>query len=267
MGLDAGSAHPVDDLGVGLRDARRAVETDPQRGPPRVHQHLGQGQRPGIWHPAGGRGPALAASPPRAAVVERPECAVLRVRHRGVRCRLRRSGQAGELGHAAGTCRSRADVHEGPCASDEGLRGVAAAVGALVPPYVDRQPDRLRAAQRVESLGDHVWPLPRGRPDLRATVRGPRRESWPVVPAPDAGVSRRDRPAAAACLGRQPQPSDRAPSLPGPAEQPVRRDGAPGTFAPRAPRSALPRRVVAAASRLGLAQGAPPLVSRAARTR
>ena len=89
--------------------------------------------------------------------------------------------------------------------------------GPFVPPHPHREPDGLCAAQRVEPLGDHVWTLPRGCGDLRATVHSPRRESWPVVPAPDAGICRRHRPAAPARLGRQPQPPDRAPPLPGPA--------------------------------------------------
>ena len=87
--------------------------------------------------------------------------------------------------------------------------------------------DREPGPQPVDPLGDHVRALPRGRRDLRATLdrgRDPRR----VVPAADARLGQHLRQQGHALHDRQPVAPDRAPPVPGPAEQPVRRDRAEG---------------------------------------
>ncbi|CAA9303132.1 MAG: Linoleoyl-CoA desaturase, partial [uncultured Friedmanniella sp.] len=136
------------------------------------------------------------------------------------------------------------------------LRGAPAAVRPLGRDDADRERDGEPGPQPLDPLGHHVRPLPRRRRDLREDVdrrRDPRR----VVPAPDARLGQHLRVQGHAHHDRQPVPPGGAPPVPGPAEQPVRRDRPQGARPLRPLRADLPHRVAAAAGRLGLAQGLP----------
>ena len=128
-----------------------------------------QGQRPRLRHHAGRRGAGVAAAPPAAAVAEPAQRVHLRVRHRDVRPRPRRVAPLRRrllVGAEGG------DAHDGAPGRTQRatrLRPAPAAVGAhrVGPHHPDRQPRRQPGPQRVEPLGDHVRPLPRGRRDVR----------------------------------------------------------------------------------------------------
>ena len=99
-------------------------------------------------------------------------------------------------------------------------------------PHAGGELHRQRGPQPVEPLDHHVRPLPRGRRDVRAHVdrgRDPRR----VVRPPDARLGQHLRLQGAARHERQPLPPDRAPPVPRPAEQPVRRGRSEGAGALR----------------------------------
>ena len=114
-----------------------------------------------------------------------------------------------------------------PQADDQGLRRPPAAVRPVVLPHPGRQRDRQPGPQPVDPLGDHVRPLPRGRRDLRASLdRG--RDPGRVVPAADARLGQHLRQQGHALHDRQPVAPDRAPPVPRPAQQPVRRGGTEG---------------------------------------
>ena len=90
--------------------------------------------------------------------------------------------------------------------------------------------------------------------DLRAGVhRG--REPWRVVPAPDARLREHLGQQAHAHHDRQPEPPDRAPPVPRPAEQPLRRDRSQGEGDLRALRADLHRGAAAQAGRLRVVPG------------
>ena len=97
-------------------------------------------------------------------------------------------------------------------------------------------------AQPVVALRHHVRPLPRGRGDLRAEVDPGEGDPGRVVPAPDARLRQHLRLQADAHHDRQPLPPDRAPPLPRPPEQQVRRGGPEGAGRVREVRPQLPRR-------------------------
>ena len=91
------------------------------------------------------------------------------------------------------------------------------------------QPDRERRAQRVDAHGHLLRALPRRRGDVRLRrVRPRRRVARRLVRPPAARLLQRRRPARHAPDDRQPQLPDRAPPVPGPAVQPLRRGGAAG---------------------------------------
>ncbi len=97
--------------------------------------------------------------------------------------------------------------------------------GPVVLPHRRRERGRQPRAQRVDALGDHVRSLPRGRRDLRQGVdrgRDPRR----VVPAADDRLGQHQRQQGHAPDDRQPLVPDRAPPVPGHAQQPVLADRA-----------------------------------------
>ena len=132
--------------------------------------------------------------------------------------------------------------------------------GPVVPAHPGRQLHRQRGAQRLGALGDHVRPLPRGRRDVREEVdrgRDPRR----VVPPPDARLGQHLGLQADAHHDRQPLPPDRAPPVPRPALQPVRRDRAEGGGPVREVRPLVLLAPAAPAGLLGLAQGGPALAA------
>ena len=264
MGLDARPQDPLHHLGVGQRLDGGGLEAQPQRDPPHVHEHRRQGQRPRLRDHARRRGPALVAVPPRPAAVELRQHVLLRVRHRRLRPRPRpqpatpegeaqRDLQAARQGHRA----------QGPQAGHQGLRRPPAAGPAVRrgPAHPRRERDRQPHAQRVVALGDHVRPLPRGRRDLREEVDPGRRDPRPVVPAPDARLRQHLRRPGHAPDDRQPQPPDRAPPLPRPAERPVRRGGAAGARGLREVRPQLPLGPAAAAGVERLAPRRPPLAA------
>ncbi len=91
-------------------------------------------------------------------------------------------------------------------------------------PDAGRELHRQRGAQRLVALGDHVRPLPRGRRDLRAEGDPGERDPRRVVRPPDARLGQHLRLQGDAPDVRQPVAPDRAPPVPGPAVQPVRRD-------------------------------------------
>ena len=76
--------------------------------------------------------------------------------------------------------------------------------------------------QRVEPLGDHVRPLPRGRRHVRGGRGGPGGDPRALVRPADARLRRHLRAVADAPALRQPVAPGRAPRLPRPAEQPLR---------------------------------------------
>ena len=81
------------DLGVGQRHPGRAVEAQPQRAAPHLHERDRQGQRPRLRHHARRRGPALDAGLPRPADLQLPQHVLLPVRHRGLRPRDRQAAR------------------------------------------------------------------------------------------------------------------------------------------------------------------------------
>ena len=129
---------------------------------------------------------------------------------------------AGEDDRGEGNAASRGT------AGVQGLRGVAVVLRKRLALDVGGQRGREPHPQPVEPLDHHVRPLPRGRVGLRGRGARRGRDARRVVRPPDARLGQHQRPAGAAPDERQPVPPDRAPHLPGPAEQPVRRDRAPG---------------------------------------
>ena len=119
-----------------------------------------------------------------------------------------------------------------------------------LPADAGRELHRQPGAQRLVALGDHVRPLPRGRRDLREEVDPGQRDPRRVVPAPDARLGQHLRLQGHAPDDRQPVAPDRAPPLPRPAVQPVRRGRAEGAGALRQVRPQLPRGAAAAAGLL-----------------
>ncbi|CAA9286946.1 MAG: Linoleoyl-CoA desaturase, partial [uncultured Corynebacteriales bacterium] len=257
VGLDARPGDPLHHLGVGQRHPGRAVEAQPQRAAPRVHERAGQGQRPRLRDHAGRRGPALGAGVPAAAAVERAERDLLPVRHRRVRPRGRQVPQGprpeGPLPPAG-----QEGAAQGAQAGHPRLPGAPAAVRALRAAHPGRQPHREPRPQPVDPLGDHVRALPVRGGDLHQDLhrgRDPRR----LVSAADARRGQHQRHPAAAPDDRQPVLPDRAPSLPGPAEQPLPGDRAEGARPVRPVRAELHHRAAAQAGRLGLVDGHPAL--------
>ena len=106
---------------------------------------------------------------------------LLRVRHRRLRPRAPRQPQARQAEEREVPPRGQGGAEQDQEAGHQGLRRPPAAVGAVVPHHPDREPDRQHRAQPLGALGDHVRPLPRGRPDLRASLdRGRDEGEWYV---------------------------------------------------------------------------------------
>ena len=150
----------------------------------------------------------------------------------------------------------------------EGLRRLAAAVRPLGGARAPGQPDGQRRAQRVDAHGHLLRALPRRRGDVRLRrVRPRRRVARRLVRPPAARLLQRRRPAGHASDDRQPELPDRAPSVPRPAVQPLRRGRAAGACAVRALRPALRERPAAEAVRAGRAQDPADVAARGRRAR
>jgi hypothetical protein len=101
--------------------------------------------------------------------------------------------------------------------------------------------------QHVARVAERIAPTVAGEPesliaaaflhDVGCSARD--RDTRRVVPAPTPGLGQHRRRPALPHHERQPEPPDRAPPVPGPAEQPVRRDRGPGC-APSASGSGFP---------------------------
>ena len=159
---------------------------------------------------------------PRAARLQRAARRALPVGRRPARPRHRGDPQ-GQEGPQGDEAPAQADLAQGPQPGAEGLRRLPRARRSAVEDDDHRQRRGQLHPQRLV-LRDHLLrPLPRRRDALhRGGDRG--RDPGRVVPAPDPRRRElRGRPAAAHHV-RQPRLPDRAPPVPGPAEQPVRRD-------------------------------------------
>ena len=223
---------PLHDLGVGQRLARGDVEALAQRAAPHVHERHRPRQRPRLRDHARRRGPAVEARS-----TSRSRCGT------AINACFFQYGIAAydlEVGkYLAG--RKDADqfwteARSGARARSAGRRPRDYVVHPLLSgpsalTTLTANAHRQPRPQRVDALGHHVRPLPRGRRDVLEDLdrgRDPRR----VVPAPDARLGQHRRQPAAAPHDRQPVVPDRAPPLPGPAEQPL-----PGDRAARCRRS------------------------------
>ena len=167
----------------------RAVEALAQRAAPHLHQRRSArtttsatascaSTRTSRWH----------AVPPRPAAVELHQRLLLRVRHRGVRPRARRHLVKTKHDQGPGVPGARQAGAAARSASqatkDYVVHPLLSRPGSFLP-HAGRQRHRQHRPQRVDPLGHHVRPLPRGRRDLREALdrgRDPRR----VVRAPDA---------------------------------------------------------------------------------
>ena len=190
-----------------------------------------------------------------AAALQRAARAGLRLGDRALRPRARRGAGRQQVTPGAGRRHPR-DGQEGREAVRQGLRAVAVAVrtGGAADPA--RQRHRQRRAQRLVAHDHLLRPLPRRRRDLH---RGPDRGREPrrLVSPPAAGLGQHRGLAAVPHHDRQPVPPDRAPSVPRPAEQPVRRDRAEGARAVREVRRPLRDRIAVAAVRLDVEAAVP----------
>ena len=241
----------------------RAVEALAQRAAPHLHQRDRQGQRPRLRHHARRRGPALAPVYLGAAAVELRQRLLLRVRHRGVRPRARQEPRARSDARTRSSRReAKAVLAQDPQAGDQGLRRPPAAVRPVVRCTT-------LAANFTANLVRNLWThsvimcghFPEGVETFEKTLdrgRDPRR----VVPAPDARLGQHLRLARRMhfMTGNLSLP-DRAPPVPRPAEQPLRRDRPAGAGPLRALRPDLRHRLAAPAGRLGVAQGRPALAA------
>ena len=159
VGLDARPQDPLDDVGVGQRHPGRAVEAQPQRAAPHVHQRDRQGQRPRLRHHARRRGPALDAGLPRPADLQLRQHVLLPVRHRRLRPRDRQAAR--RPGRQGGVQAQRQDgAAQGRSPGPQGLPPPPAAVGPVVLPHHRGQRDGQLRPQRLDALDHHVRPLP-----------------------------------------------------------------------------------------------------------
>ena len=172
----------------------------------------------------------------------------LPVGRRALRPRARRGAQ-GPQALEPGRVRRRPARPQGHAADRQGLRRLAAAVRPVGGARAAGQPDRERRAQRVDAHGHLLRALPRRRGDVRLRrVRPRRRVARRLVRPPAARLLQRRRPARHAPDDRQPELPDRAPPVPGPAVQPLRRGRAAGARAVRALRPAVRERPAARSS-------------------
>ena len=182
----------------------------------------------------------------------------LRVGRRDLRPRARR-GPQGPQAVAPRRLRRRPAGPQGHGPDRQGLRRVAVAGRPVGAARVAGQRHRQHRAQRLDARGDLLRALPRRRGDVRLRrVRPRRRVARRLVRAPAAGLVQRQRAARAARDERPPELPDRAPPVPGPALEPLRRDRAAGACAVRALRPAVRQRVAPQAVRAGRAQDRPP---------
>ena len=256
VGLDARPRDPFGQLGVGLRVDLGVLEARAQLRASHVHERARQGPRPGLLDPAHRARPAVAPGLPRPAGLHRADGAVLRVGDRDLRHRARERPCRQEA-VAAGQGRARRALAQGPQAAAQGLRHLSAALGSLGDPGVARQPDRERRAQRLGAHDHRLRALPRRRGDVQRGAARRRDARWLVHP-PAARLVQPRRPAAPAPDERQPLLPDRAPPLPRPPEQPLRRDRSAGPRDLRALRAPVHQRLAAAPVRAGHQAGAAP---------
>ena len=212
------------DLGVGQRHPGRAVEAQPQRAAPHLHQRDRQGQRPRLRHHARRRGPALDPGLPRPAALELPQRVLLRVRHRGLRPRARQA-------------RSRGKRRQGASSSANGKQGAAQ------DPAARRRKDYVRAPAAVRPVVPatpspptptanfvrNVWThsvimcghFPEGVETFaRASIEGETRGEWYLRQM--LGSANISGSKAMHLMTGNLSPPDRAPPVPRPAEQPLR---------------------------------------------
>ena len=152
----------------------RAVEARAQRAAPQLHQRDRQGQRPRLRHHARRRGPAAGSRCTSAQPLWNfVNALLLRVRHRGVRPRAAAAPRPqGATKDPKFQRELKAVLQQDPPPGDQGLRRPPAAVAATGSflHHARRNFTANTGAQPVVALGDHVRPLPRGRPDLREAL-------------------------------------------------------------------------------------------------
>ena len=230
----------------------RAVEALAQRAAPHVHERDRQGQRPRLRHHARRRGPALAArstsasrcgtssTPASSSTASRPTTSSsARTSQRRSAARTRSSRPRAKAGaDARSASRSpRTTSSTRCCRARRSCTTLAANVTANLVRNLWTH-SVIMCGHFPEGVETFEQPLDRG--------RDPRR----VVPAPDARLGQHLRQQGHAPHDRQPVAPDRAPPVPGPAEQPLRRDRPAGAGALRALRPDLHHRPAAPAGRL-----------------
>ena len=129
VGLDERSLHPLLELGLGHGVDGGGVEALPQLRPPHVHEHPRQGQGPGLRDHADRPASEVAPGLPRAACLQRPADAVLRVGGCVPRSRLRGHPHGREVAEA-GAQGAEGDRRKGAQPDRQGLRRMAADLGA-----------------------------------------------------------------------------------------------------------------------------------------
>ena len=259
VGLDARPEDPLHHLGVGHGLARRAVEAQPQPGAPHLHERRRQGQRPRLRHHARRRGPALDAVPPRPADLVLHQRHVLRVRHRGLRPRPRRGRSR----------RSRPRTRTSSAALKEVWTKIRKQVTKdyVAHPLLSIPTGSFLstlAANFTANIVRNLWSnsvilcghFPEGVETFeKRSIEGETKGEWYVRQM--LGSRQHLRLQGAARHDRQPVPPGRAPPVPGPAVQPLRRDRAEGAGAVREVRPHLLHPPDAAAGLLRVAQGGP----------
>ena len=121
VGLDERPGDPLQQLGVGHRPARRAVEALAQLHPPPVHQRARPRQRHRLRHPADGPRAEVAPGQPRPAGLQRAARAAVPVGRRAARPRHRGDPQ-GQEGPEGDEAAAQADRAQGPQPDRQGLR-------------------------------------------------------------------------------------------------------------------------------------------------
>ena len=129
--------------------------------------------------------------------------------------------QQGTKPWSQGQGRAQDALAQGAQADGQGLHPVPAAVRPGIPGHRGGQRHRERDPQRLVARGDLLRALPGRHRVLRRGAPG-RRDQGRVVRAPDARLGQPVRRQAVPHHDREPVPPDRAPPVPGPAEQPVR---------------------------------------------
>ena len=203
------------------------VEALPQRAAPHVHQRPRPRQRPRLRHHAGRRGPALGAVLPRPAAVELPQrAASSSTASPPTTSSSASTSRAARTRTAVPRRRARRCWRKIERPGHQGLPRAPAAVRPV-------RSSHTMAANAVANLVRNLWThsvimcghFPEGVETFDQGLHR-RRDPRRVVPAPDARLGQHQRQQGHARHDRQPVAPDRAPPVPGPAEQPLRRDRA-----------------------------------------